>query len=179
MTLSIELPPPLDEELAIEAEREGVSVSDQAALLLHLMTALTREGRKTPFRSVIRAFLQRNAIDADQMAKVCEALVILCLHDTDQLPKPNDHGSDTDRDWIGADQARSLLRMWKSADVHQSVDTDIDVILSGLPALDELIQRSGRVQRPSAMGKYSWLKTSSEDYAIEKQREIEREDRRR
>src|SRR5437763_1836827 len=91
MTLSIELPPPLDEELAIEAEREGVSVSEQAALLLHLMTALTREGRKTPFRSVVRSFLERNAIDADQMGKVCEALMELCLHDTDRLSKPFDN----------------------------------------------------------------------------------------
>jgi hypothetical protein len=178
MTLSIDLPPPLDEELAIEANREGVSVSDRATLLLHLMTALARDGRKTPFRSVVRSFLERNAIDADHMAEVCEALMALCLHDTDQLPKPPDTASINADYPIDADHARSLLRHWRNTEVHQSVAKDIEVSLSGLPPLDHLLQRSGRVRRASVMGKYSWLKGSSEDYAIEKQREIVREDRR-
>ncbi|HJQ23743.1 MAG TPA: hypothetical protein VKA60_07470 [Blastocatellia bacterium] len=38
--------------------------------------------------------------------------------------------------------------------------------------------KSDRVARPSAMGKYAHIPGSSEDFAIEKQKEIAKEDRR-
>jgi hypothetical protein len=179
MAMLIELPSPLDQDLAVEAEREGVSASEQATFFLQLMTALTREGRKTPFRSVVKAYLQQNSLDADRLADFFESLMAFCLHDPDSSSMPLDQAPASSIDRIDNDRALNLLREWRSPNVHRSIglDEDFDIIVCELPPMDRLVQSMGRMNRRSIRGKYAHIAFSSEDFMAEKQREIDREDR--
>ena len=59
-----------------------------------------------------------------------------------------------------------------------SIDESYDVMVTELPPIEVLVQRSGRVnRRPSAMGKYSHLGLSSDDMAREHQEDIAREEK--
>src|SRR5437660_1135094 len=90
MSLRIELPPPLDEELCEEAEREGVPAAEHATLLLCRAHALSNEERPTPFKDAVRVFLAHRSLDADHVSSVFEELVRLCLtYDEDKGSLPS------------------------------------------------------------------------------------------
>ena len=176
MTISIDLPFPLDQELAVEAEREGTSASEQATLLIHLATALTGAGRKTLFRSVVRAYLKQNALDADRLAVVCEELMALCLHDRDGSTTLSTGVSPTSTGRLNSEEVRALLREWRSPSAHVSLDHDVEISVSEPPPSESLIQSMGRMNRVSALGKYAHIGLSTEMMMREKQEEIDRED---
>jgi hypothetical protein len=69
------LPDPLHDELALEAEREGVSPNEHAVLLLYLATALLSEGSPTPFQEAVRRFLGRYSLDYAQIRSALQELV--------------------------------------------------------------------------------------------------------
>jgi hypothetical protein len=177
MAISIDLPAPLEEELEMEAEREGVTVSEQATFWLQLMTSLTRDGRKTPFRTVVQAYLRQNSLDAERLADVFEGLMALCLHESAQQPLPIGDGNDVKSLLIDSNTILSLLRHWRSPINHRSIEDDADLIVHELPPLGDLIQQNGRKNRISCLGKYSHIKLNTEDIMAERRRETEREDR--
>ena len=108
MALLIDLPSPLEEDLENEARREGVSASEQATFFLEFMTALTREGRKTPFRMVVKEYLRQNSLDADRLADVFEKLMGFCLHDSDSSSTSIDSSSLASVDQLEAERALEL-----------------------------------------------------------------------
>jgi hypothetical protein len=79
MALTLELPPPVGEELTQEARREGVSETDRAALFVCLATALLQEEKLTPFQDAVKLFLVHRSIDAERVASVIDELVNVCL----------------------------------------------------------------------------------------------------
>jgi hypothetical protein len=181
MALSIELPAPLEEELALEAKREGVTVSDQAALLLQFMTALAREGRITPFRSLVQAYLRQKSLDAERLADVIDGLVAICLHSESLNPANSNVSTLNDPSKNSKlEAAKSLLREWRSPDVHREIgiESSMEIMQVEFPPLESLIQRAGRMTRESILGKYAYLGGGTEEFMRQKQTEIDRENRR-
>jgi hypothetical protein len=118
MSLTLELPTPLVEELTREAKQKSVSPEEHLTRLVEIVGALTKSGWETPLRAEVKLFLANHSVDADHVASVLSQL----------LDSP-------------------------------------------------LIQKDGRqARRTSARGKYAHLGISSEDFAREKQEEIDRED---
>src|SRR5438093_57486 len=112
MSLKLEIPFPLDEELTADAEREGISAAERATLLLHLATALLNEKKSTPFREAVRGFLCHYSLNADQVVTVFEELVRLCVQAQDEgVASSPLQGSDP-----GADVKRviALLKHWRN-----------------------------------------------------------------
>ena len=173
MAIVIELPPDLEEELSIEARRAGLSPAEQSTLFLYLATALVGDGPDTPFRGAVRSFLARHRVDPDRVSSACDQLKRRCL---EGYP-PEDvasTGRAIDRDPIetsGDDRFDGLLRAWRDANVHQPIRNE-----SGATARDST-PRTSRATVASIRGKYAYLGLSSEDFAREKQLEIDREDR--
>jgi hypothetical protein len=162
MTLSIELPAPLEEELAVEAEREGVTVSEQATLILYLAAALGKRGPETPFRNAVRSVLERHRIDPQQFSSAFEQLKKSCIEG-----QPDSASTvSTDQDCLD----RSL-RNWRDAVVHDPVGVVVEA------PVDRSVTPIPRSERPSILGKYAHIKLSTEDIMAEKRLEIEREDR--
>jgi hypothetical protein len=150
MLLTIDLPRPLDEELTLEAQREGVPTGEHATLLLYLATALLNDEEPTPFQEAVREFLIHHAVDADRVSTALEELVRLCLTASRDESEP----------------APSSLKEWRDAIVHRRPSTEP-------PAVDR-IQKGAK--RSSAFGKYAGRIPSSEEFIQEKQKEIELED---
>jgi hypothetical protein len=71
----------------------------------------------------------------------------------------------------------AVLQGWRKTDSDVSIDSDFDWTIRELPPLDKLIQRSGRMNRDSILGKYSYLGGGTEEFMREKQEELDREDR--
>jgi hypothetical protein len=167
MGLTLDLPPPLEEVLTREAERERVSPAEHASLLLSLATALREKGPETPFRVAVRTFLSAHAVDPDQFGVAMEGLLGIC---SDQPNPAVPIGASLELRWSVASAAHhgtesSILQSWRNSVVH-------------LPTTEEMIPSSGRTRRrPSARGKYAHLGLSSEEFAREKQEEIAREER--
>src|SRR2546426_8318134 len=109
MPVTIELPRPLEEELTQEAQREGVSATEHATLLLYLAHALVSEGSPTPFKEAVRVFLARHSLDADHVSSAFEELVRSCLTQDDGEP------------------SFSRLKQWRDALVH-AADPGAEVI---------------------------------------------------
>jgi hypothetical protein len=114
MSLTLEIPPPLDEELSEEAERAGIPAAEHATLLLYLANALSNEERPAPFKEAVRAFLTHHSLDADHVTSVFEQLVRLCLTYSE------DQGSSRPREMRDALAERdfALLKQWRNALVH-------------------------------------------------------------
>lgn len=148
MSLTLELPPKLGDELTRNAERENTTTEEHAKLLLSLATALLSENRSTPFHKALRVFISTRSLDPDTVASVFEDFLSVCV-------------------------SRNIDPLEISA------DTDFDVLLEESPAVESLIQATGRLNRPrpSARGSCSHLGLSSEQFAKEKQEEIAREER--
>ena len=163
MSLVVELPTPLEEELTREANRVGRSPESLAALLLGLATTLRKDAQKTPFQQAVKMFLSSHAVDPDRLASTLEELRGLCSETTPvsasldlkwsvENPGPTSDGS-------------TILQSWRNAIVHQ-------------PSRETQISDDGRVaRRPSAMGKYSHFGVSSEDVMREHQEDIAREEK--
>ena len=180
MRIVIELPPRLEEELSIDASREDVTPAEQATLFLYLAAAMTVEGTETPFRGAVRSFLGRHLVDFKRVALACDQLRKLCLEGELRPDSPASAGIDEfpgsaeGVELDGLDERQfDLLRAWRSSIVHQPSQR---IGTSGASAHDPTRQTS-QSARPSIRGKYAYLGLSSEDYAREKQLEIEREDR--
>ncbi len=65
MTIKIDLPPSLEEEIRDEAGRAGMSLEDQACLYLHLGKALLEDGREGAIREAARTFLDDRGGDSN------------------------------------------------------------------------------------------------------------------
>jgi hypothetical protein len=64
--------------------------------------------------------------------------------------------------------------------VHQPIDASFEKMIDPLLPEQQAKQKIGRVARkPHAMGKYAHIPGGSEDFAIEKQKDIANEDRRK
>ena len=137
MSLILDLPPPINEELAQDSQREGVSEREHAALLVCLASALNQEKAYTPFQKAVKVFLSHRALDAEQVFSVFEELVRVCL-------EAHDAGKTT------ADFQYALLKHWRNASVHQQADAFYDSLASQIPATDTLTQVQGRVSRGAA-----------------------------
>ena len=79
-----------------------------------------------------------------------------------------------------------MLKKWQEAIieeigiVHQPIDTSFEKMIDPLLPEQQAKQSTGQVVRkPNAMGKYAHISGSSEDFAIEKQKDIAKEDRQR
>jgi hypothetical protein len=185
MPITLDLPPPLDEEITLEAEREGVPAADHATLLLYLASSLLSGEPPTPFQQAVRDFLASHSVDADRVSSVFEELVRLCL----EAVGGEGQASHASRQALaGSPKAQQdphiestslpLLRAWRNTKVHRPVDRSVDVLISDLPPSKALVQRAGRVnkKRVSAYGKYAGIIPSSEEFMRERQKEIARED---
>src|SRR5437870_4235552 len=67
MPMTLDLPRPLDEEITLEAKREGVPAADHATLLLYLASSLLRGEEPTPFQKAVKDFLSYHSLDADRV----------------------------------------------------------------------------------------------------------------
>lgn len=114
MPTTLSLPLPLDEALTQEAQREGVSATEHATLLLYLAHALVSEGRPTPFKEAVRVFLARHSLNPDHLGSVLEELVSLCLAEEKSEPSPSLHQAFD----VLAPRELRLLTQWRSALVH-------------------------------------------------------------
>jgi hypothetical protein len=150
MHLTIDLPPPLDDKLAQEAQREGVPTGEHATLLLYLATALLRDGEPTPFQEAVREFLAQHAVDADRVSTVFAELVKLCLTVSRGESEP----------------ALSSLTAWRNALVHRH----------SAPGSRTRDRAKQDTERSSAYGKYAGRIPTSEEFIREKQKEITLED---
>ena len=75
MPLTLDLPPPINEELTQDSQREGVSEVDHAALLVCLASAFKQEESHTPFQKAVRVFLSHHSLDAERVFSAFEELV--------------------------------------------------------------------------------------------------------
>ena len=142
MSLTLEIPRPLDEELTADAKREGISAAERATLLLYLVTALLNDEKPTLFREAVRVFLSHHSLDADHVATVFDELVRLCVEaqEEDEGSSPlQGAGGRVDVKRVGA-----LLKHWRNAAVHRALDISPDVIISDAGHLESLLQRAGR-----------------------------------
>ena len=78
MALVIDLPAPLEEDLAAEAAREGVSPSEQAAFWLQLMAALARVGRNISSRDVVEVHDPGDLLEPAHAAEIYAKLKAIC-----------------------------------------------------------------------------------------------------
>lgn len=122
----LELPEPLRIELEREAEREGVSPDEHAALLLYIVTALQDAGKKnTLFQEAVKAFFTSHSLDADKVADVLEELVQVCLTSPTGLGK-----TDAALKFASQEPGRRViitspdgpLVEWRNALVHGGLD---------------------------------------------------------
>jgi hypothetical protein len=118
MSLTIELPNPIDEGLTQEARRKGVSAEEHATLLVVLTMAFLKEQAPTPFQEAVKGFLAQRALDADQIASAFEELVRLCVHADHGEGKASSPLQEALTHAI-AHRDGALLRQWRNAAVHR------------------------------------------------------------
>lgn len=180
MSLTLELPVPLEVELGEEARREGLTTAEHATLLLSLANALIKEDPSTPFRSAVKIFLASRSLDADRLTAILEELVALCTASPAEGASVSSGGPATGL--RPSDGAEALLRAWRGQIVHLPpgatlpIATDMDTEIVDLPE-EPVVQQAGRPPRPSARGKYAHVAASSMDFEREKPREIALEER--
>jgi hypothetical protein len=134
MNLTVELPPPINEELAQESLREGISETEHAALLLCLAAAFKQEGPYTAFQSAVRVFISHQSLEASQVFSAFENLILVCLdhHDAGKISRDLQatHGPD------GSRPEYESLKRWRDITVHQPN-----------PPIDSLLHPQGRLAR--------------------------------
>lgn len=148
MSITIDLPPPLDAQLDQEAKREGISAEERATFLIVLATALFKEDKTTPFQDAVKTFLSHHSLDADHVASVFEELIRVCAAHHDEgktsaafqealkhTTKPGNH----EIDFVS-------LRQWRSALVH-GVDVSAKAVFSDYAPAETLLQNAGRLNR--------------------------------
>src|SRR3712207_3298361 len=131
MSMTLDLPAHLEDDLKEEAEKEGVPPDEHATLLLYICTALLREDETTPFQDAVRGFLSDRSLDATYLASVLEQLVKQCLVD------PRDGTVSLGAQRVSSDSDPSSvywrLRAWRNARVHQPMDESFDAWATTLP----------------------------------------------
>jgi hypothetical protein len=147
MPLTLELPPPINEELTQDSQREGISEKEHAALLVCLASAFKQEEPHTPFQKAVRVFLSHHSLDADQVVSVFEGLVQACLESNDawKLKAPTGEGKTL--------AAFQFLRQWRNSLVHQPVDESHDFVFSDAPPIETISQAQGRIARQANIEK--------------------------
>jgi hypothetical protein len=118
MTLNIELPPPINEELSQDSQREGISEMEHAALLVCLASAFKQEEPHTPFQEAVRDFLSQHSLDAEQVFSVFEELVRVCA-DVHDDGKVSSAFQETLTNAV-AHQDYEHLKHWRDSLVHQA-----------------------------------------------------------
>ena len=139
MSLTLELPRRLGEELMEEAGKVGVSAEEHATVLLYVASALLRDEQATTSPRVVRRPVSDEELDAERVAAVFEKLV-------------------------------SRLQMWSRVGDAGDFTRPAELAAS---------TRHDSAARRSAMGRYAHVAGTSDDYAAEKQEEIDREERKR
>jgi hypothetical protein len=122
MTLNIELPQPINEELSQDSQREGISEMEHAALLLCLASTFNQEEANTPFQEAVRDFLFQHSLDAERVFSVFEELVRVCaeVHDAGKA-----HSSFQEKlAKAVAHRNFELLKHWRDSFVHQTSPLD-------------------------------------------------------
>lgn len=142
MSLTIELPRPLGEELASDAQREGISAEEYATLLLYLATALLKEKNPTPFQETVRSFLAQRSLDAGPIASALEELVRIWLEAREgEAAAIGDAREESLAHWDSA-----LVPRWRDT-IERAIDVSLDVVMSHQPPEEVIQQRTGRIQR--------------------------------
>jgi hypothetical protein len=139
MSLTLELPPPINDELTQDSQREGISEKEHAALLVCLASAFKQEEPHTPFQKAVRAFLSHYSLDAERVVSAFEGLVQACLEPNDawKLKAANGEGKTA--------AAFQFLRQWRSSLVHQPADESYDGAFSDAPPVEATSQVQGRI----------------------------------
>ena len=75
MSLTLDLPTPLADELTREAKQKNVSPAEHATRLVGLAMALLKDGTDTPFRAEVKSFLIAHSVDAEHVAAVLGELL--------------------------------------------------------------------------------------------------------
>lgn len=168
MSETLELPPPLSEEVEQEARKEGVTPSEHAVLLLYITTALLREPGQSPFQRAVKEFFREHSLDADRVASVFEELVRECLHtygyDLKQSAGKHQHGL------TSLDGMTGVLKEWRNWTVHHSPSYLDRSTTNSLSKSAEVVEH--RPRKHSARGKYAHLRTSSEAFSRKKRDEV-------
>jgi hypothetical protein len=141
MSLTIELPQPLGEELASEAQLEGVSAAERATLLLCLMTALLKGDNPTPFQEAVRSFLAHRSLDAGRIGSVLEELVRVCIEAREEEAAM----LDVARGDAVAPGDLALLRHWRNAMAHAG-DSSPEEAIFHEPSTEAIQPQTGRIQ---------------------------------
>jgi hypothetical protein len=164
------LPAHLEKELMSEARLTGVAPAELAGLLLCLADALRSGAPETPFSVAVRSFLSRHQLDPDYLSVALEHLKELCFRSKLQATSPRLIGSvpETMGDFV---RLGEILRDWRDDALHQPIENGVAVMS------DVSLRQDPARPRPSILGKYAHLGLSSEEFAREKQLEIDREDR--
>ena len=146
MSIILDLPMPIDEELTQDSQREGVSESEHVALLVCLASAFKQEEPHTPFQKAIEVFLSHHALDAKQVFSAFEELVHVCLEAHDAGKSEASFQKMT----TAANFQNAALREWRNSIVHLPVDVSYDSLSSDTIPSDSLAQRQGRITTDSS-----------------------------
>jgi hypothetical protein len=181
--LTVEVPAPLDFELSRDAEREGISATEHATLLLCLASAMLGENHPTPFRNAVRAFLAAHSLDAAQVATALEELVKICaFHEMSESSQAIQEAGASSEGIEGTSANPSdILRRWRNSIVHALADRSVEPTTGASSSNNQPINQTGQTQgkprRKSALGRYARISYGSEEYALDKRREITHEEK--
>jgi hypothetical protein len=75
MTMVLELPPPLEEELTQEAEKIGLAADEHVRLLLWVASALVYQAESNPLSEAVRELLAEHSVDPEEFGRILGALV--------------------------------------------------------------------------------------------------------
>jgi hypothetical protein len=163
MSMTMELPPPLERALRAAAEKAGAAPEAYAAALLSVGAALLVPAEAAGFGAALRELLSRQALDAARVADVLEQVVTrVSALPIGQREQPYLAGaSDMEKKeqveaWLAAFQAGEPVRY---------------------PTGPRAGERTAVAERRSARGMFAHLPGTSDDYARLKQAEIDLEDR--
>lgn len=133
ISLTLELPSPINEELTQDSQREGISETEHAALLVCLASAFKQDEPHSLFQKAVRDFLADHSLDAEQLGSVFEELVRACLavHDAGRASAG----------------IQRQLSQWRNAAVHRPVDESHDAVMSDVSPRDTILQHYGRLMR--------------------------------
>jgi hypothetical protein len=140
MSLTIELPQPLGEELASEAQQVGISAAERATLLLYLATALLKEENPTPFQETVRSFLAHRSLDPGRIGSVLEELVRACL----EVREEDAPTLEIAQEVAPAPRDFALVRQWRNALVH-TTGIRPDIVTAHNPPSEANQQQTGRI----------------------------------
>lgn len=151
MSLTLDLPEPLNRELSDEAAKEGVSPSDHAALLLCIIAAFHDLGKaETPFQQVVKAISESHSVAPHRLAALVNDLVEYCQ-------APAGHGkmeaalsslaSQTTTVQPQEHDLLLILPYWRQGIVHAPLDVSVKKWTGTAKPVEYLQQSHGRIAR--------------------------------